>query len=502
MITTLEATTSALLQLTNGATIGLAPGTNQVVTALKGWHGSAGVRRNSTPRLWAHGSFTERGWKNERVISLSGHVSCGDRGEAAALVDKYAALFGDGLPGVFVVNDADQGERRAEVVLAGAIEVDWDGGLEVDFTVDMVAPDPRKYGPLSAAVTEPSAPGGGLQFNLFSASAYTITRTNLIPNPSFELTGVPKNGTMTPLWYTRSGTSWNETLLNGTHMLRLTASGIDELQYAYVFTGIPVTPGQYVNFAMAASAGFSGQVKASLFFVDSAGASLSTPRPDTNFTTMGQSVYAPELLTTGPQLVPATAATVKIPVYALTENGGNPLTAYVYLDSLIFITGPDAASVSDTSYFDGSTTPPAGYVNAWTGEVHASTSIQSRIDSGVDGVLDFSTGGTAGSVTVANNGTADVPVAFDVTGYAPGFTITEAATGRQLVYTADVIAGDTLTLDGADGSVTLNGTADRSAYLSRRDWTNIQPGSSATFLFESTGATGALMTVRAASAWW
>lgn len=289
MITTFEATTSALLQLTNGGTIGLAPGTNQVVTDIKGWHGSAGMRRNSTPRLWAHGNFMERGWKSSRVVTLSGHVSCSTRAEAAALCDTYAALFGDGTPGVFVVNDLDQGYRQAEVVLAGAIDVRWDGGLEVDFDVDMEAPDPRKYGQALSSMTGPSNPGGGLQFDLF------------------------------------------------------------------------------------------------------------------------------------------------------TTNG----------------------------------------------------------------VLDFSTGGDSGTVTIQNQGTADSPVAFDITGYAPGFTITEEATGRQLIYTATVMDGDVLTLDAADGSVTLNGTADRSSYLSRRDWTNLQPGASSTFLFESNGAdASAKMTVRAASAWW
>jgi hypothetical protein len=288
MITTFEATTSALLQLTNGITIGLAPGTNQVVTGIKGWHGSAGIRRNSTPRLWAHGNFTERGWKSARVVSLSGHVSCSSRAEAAALVDVYAAMLGDGLPGLLAVTDVDPGYRQAEVVLAGAVDVTWDGDREVDFVIDMEAPDPRKYGVTTSTQTPAADPGGGLQFDLF---------------------------------------------------------------------------------------------------------------------------------TTG-------------------------------------------------------------------------------------GVLDFSTGGTAGTVTVENTGTADVPVAFDVTGYAPGFIITEESTGRQLIYNTTVIAGDTLTLDAADGSVTLNGTADRSPYLARRDWTNIPPNASATYLFESTGNVGATMTVRAASAWW
>lgn len=161
MITTFLAQ-SAALTLTNGGTIGLAPGTNQVLTELKGWHGSAPVRRESTDRLWAHGSFSERGWKGERVITMSGHVTAETRTEAAGICDELAALFGDGELGRFTVNDVDQGTRYADVYLAGRIDVDWDSDREIDFTLDMVAPDPRKYGGLEEYVTGSAVPGGGL----------------------------------------------------------------------------------------------------------------------------------------------------------------------------------------------------------------------------------------------------------------------------------------------------------------------------------------------------
>jgi hypothetical protein len=154
--------TAATLLLRNGDTFGLQPGTNQVVTDIKGWHGSAGIRRKSTPKLWQHGIFPERGWKTERVISLQGHISTATRGEAADLCDSLAAILGDGTFGTFTVDDADQGLRTAEVQLDGPVEIGWDSGTEIDVTVDMVAPDPRKYGPLQSFTTGASMPGGGL----------------------------------------------------------------------------------------------------------------------------------------------------------------------------------------------------------------------------------------------------------------------------------------------------------------------------------------------------
>lgn len=154
--------TAAALVLDNGGTLGLAPGTNQTVTDIKGWHGSAGVRSNETPKLWQHGIFSERSYKTERVITLSGHIETQTRAEAAQLVDTLAAIMGDGELGTFTVNDVDQGTRWAPVKLAGAVEVNWDSGLEIDVTVDMTSPDPYKYGTAASYTTGKSDPGGGL----------------------------------------------------------------------------------------------------------------------------------------------------------------------------------------------------------------------------------------------------------------------------------------------------------------------------------------------------
>ena len=161
MITTFAHTAAALV-LNNGGTLGLAPGTNQVVTKIEGWHGSAGIRRNQTDKLWQHGQFSERGYKTARVITLGGHIETQTRAEAAQLVDTLAAIMGDGELGTFTVNDVDQGTRWAPVQLEGAVEIDWDSGLEIDVTVDMSSPDPWKYGLAASYTTPKAAPGGGL----------------------------------------------------------------------------------------------------------------------------------------------------------------------------------------------------------------------------------------------------------------------------------------------------------------------------------------------------
>lgn len=285
------ATTAASITLTTGQMLELQPGTNQVLTRLDGWFSPAGTRRNSTDRLWAHGTFSERGWRDQRIITVGGHIFTDTRAEAAALTDTLAAALADGTAGKFIVNDADLGYREATVYISGNPDVIWDGHLDISFMIDMVAPDPRKYG-LPVTVTTPAAaPGGGLVFDLFTGS------TN-------------------------------------------------------------------------------------------------------------------------------------------------------------------------------------------------------------SGVLDFGTAGTPGTATVENFGTADTSPIFTVTGYAPSFTITETLSGARLVYSDTLPAGQRLVINAADGSVLLDGYADRSAALSRREWTRIPGRTRNTCLFESPGNSGAQMTLEMRPAWW
>ncbi|MCZ9884637.1 phage distal tail protein [Arthrobacter sp. B2a2-09] len=284
------ATTAASLTLTTGEMLALQPGTNQVLTGLEGWHSAPGTRRNGTDRLWAHGSFSERGWREERLITVSGHIFSETRAEAAHMTDTLNAALADGTAGTFVVDDADLGRRTATVYLTGKPTVDWDGNVDIIFVVDMVAPDPRKYGVPAAASTLAAAPGGGLAFDLFAG---------------------------------------------------------------------------------------------------------------------------------------ATA-----------------------------------------------------------------------------GVLDFGEAGTPGTVTLENAGTADTAPLFKVSGYAPGFTITEPTSGARLVYSGTVAAGQTLVIDASDGSVLLDGYADRSAYLTRREWTCLPGRTRQTYLFESPGNANASLTLEMSPAWW
>jgi hypothetical protein len=121
----------------------------------------------------------------------------------------------------------------------------------------------------------------------------------------------------------------------------------------------------------------------------------------------------------------------------------------------------------------------------------------------LDDPLDYGAPGDPGTATLRNTGTADTAPAFTVTGDMPnGFSITHVQSGNQLVYSDAVIAGQTLRLDAADGSVWLEGNADRSAKLTVREWVRIPKKTTATWLFESAGSIGAQMIVEMRPAWW
>jgi hypothetical protein len=163
------ANTSASLTLTTGHRVALRGGTGRVLTELQGWYSPPAVRRTATARLGAHGTFTERGWRDERVITVSGHAYADTRAGAAALTDELAGILADGTDGEFAVDDVDVGYRRARVTLSGTPEVLWDGQYDVTFTIDLVAADPRKYGRPLQLSTLAAAPGGGLVTPLFTA---------------------------------------------------------------------------------------------------------------------------------------------------------------------------------------------------------------------------------------------------------------------------------------------------------------------------------------------
>lgn len=120
------------------------------------------------------------------------------------------------------------------------------------------------------------------------------------------------------------------------------------------------------------------------------------------------------------------------------------------------------------------------------------------------GFLEFGESSSTGRVTASNGGNADAMPQFTITGPVPAFQIVEVGSGRRLVFSRAVNAGDTLVIDSATGVVVLNGgDVDYSGYLTTAEWSAIPAGGSATFAFLPVSGTGTgSMAVTWRPAWW
>lgn len=479
-------TTAASITLTTGEMLELAPGTNQVLTRLEGWFAPAGTRRESTPRLWAHGTFSERGWRDQRIITVGGHIFTETRREAAEMTDTLSAALADGKEGIFSVNDADLGHREATVYIEGKPEVVWNGGLDIFFMIDMVAPDPRKYGDPATATTLAAAPGGGLITPLFSAGLGTLLRTNYARQPSVDYGSTQ---------WTTYGTSVTGAVMTnggkyGPNYYRMTYSAaVSGNRGRYHDEPVTVKAGETWTSSMWVRPSTTLTLHMRMEFRTNGAGTL------VGSTVIGSDVSCPanvwtRLSVTG--TAAGDAETIRVQNYAFSTTF--PAGATYDLDAEQIERG------TLTDYFDGDTVA-SDKAYSWTGSTGDSFS-EEYATVGSGGYLDFGENGTPGTVTLENVGTADTAPVFTISGYAPGFTITEVSSGARLVYSDTVAAGQTLVINAADGSVLLDGYADRSPYLTRREWTRVPGKTRQTYLFESTDNVGASLTLGVTPAWW
>lgn len=121
------------------------------------------------------------------------------------------------------------------------------------------------------------------------------------------------------------------------------------------------------------------------------------------------------------------------------------------------------------------------------------------------GFLSFGAPPASGVVTVQNPGTAAASPVFAVAGPTPvgGFAIVDLAAGKRISFLGSVPAGSTLTLDASDGSVLLDGVADRLGDAVVEAWPVVPARSTASFLFEPlASATAAELSVSVLATYW
>ena len=169
-------------------------------TDLKGWWGLPDLRGETDSIPGSHGRFPRvEHLRDSRAITLTGHILTKSGSSFMAARDRLeAALSASYGPMTVVTNTYGSWERMVEV---DTLDIDPDYGKEyTKFTVDMVALDPRRYGPtqMLGPVGLPVTEGGvrlpqRMPWNFGSVtpeSRLVITNTGSIPiNPLIRISG-------------------------------------------------------------------------------------------------------------------------------------------------------------------------------------------------------------------------------------------------------------------------------------------------------------------------
>lgn len=462
---------------------------------ISGWFGGGvGVRREEQKRLWTHGNFSLPGTRDGRVVSIKGVAWGATRRDASVLKDRLNALLADGNIGKLTIADPDEGTRWARCFLAGN-DVDWAHDDTLTFALDLVCPNPRRFGTALEYTTGISEPGGGLQFPLFSGGPWSVPRTNLATNPSVQGTSVNYGtaaGTGTaPLTRQGSGGLFGPQFMRQTWSVAGTGGGINYTQPLTNVTaaGVPMSVSWWVRSNVAKSLALRAAFRNSSGVEGTGLGSKTSP-----FVTLAAGVWT-EMKVEGLQSTQA-AADLLVTV-VVNPSTVNAVTDNIGVDGLMI----EAASSIRGPFFDGET-PNDTTIYEWTGTANASTSTAS-VSEGAQGVLDFGEPGRMGTITVNNYGTADTYPEFWIEGYTPAFTITELETGRRLEFVGVVPRFQTLYMNASNGAVYLDTPeANRLEGLGRDEWPVIPRESTRTYLFDSPEGPNAKLRLKAAPAWW
>ncbi|GAA5229272.1 hypothetical protein [Arthrobacter cryoconiti] len=133
-----------------------------------GWFGTPGVRADKTDRLWGHGSFTERGLRDSRLIIAEGNARFSSEQAAVDAYYRLTSMIADGTFAQMSVVDSLFGLQTADVRLANELSIEWLTSSIFKYQVQLFAADPRKYGQALTASTGVSIDGGGLDYPLYS----------------------------------------------------------------------------------------------------------------------------------------------------------------------------------------------------------------------------------------------------------------------------------------------------------------------------------------------
>jgi hypothetical protein len=125
-----------------------AHGVQWILVEEKGFWGTPGTNATTNPRLNEHGEVRSPGWKKARTITLTGRCYAEDFTTLRRAESKVNSLLSDPTEPGKLVCHSEFGPLACDVyldddIICTPLEVVSEPGIE--FSVQVIAPDPRKY---------------------------------------------------------------------------------------------------------------------------------------------------------------------------------------------------------------------------------------------------------------------------------------------------------------------------------------------------------------------
>lgn len=128
---------------------------------LDGWYGVPPVDARLMKRPNQPGAFAaDRTTPPEATISVEGQYFGSSEVDALKARERLLSIYSDGRPVIMRVDDALR--TTARTVLVAAVDIPWTFRNEFKWTIDMKAPDPRRYGAALLVSNTLALAGSGL----------------------------------------------------------------------------------------------------------------------------------------------------------------------------------------------------------------------------------------------------------------------------------------------------------------------------------------------------
>ncbi len=134
------------------------------VTKEDGWSGGPGVRLELSDRPQRDGSFDAPSFRSARVITLEGTAIAPDGSARERAKDRLAAVLADGSRLTPLVVAERTVRRTALVRLSSAIKIVDTTPVSFDWSLQVTAPDPLRYGDRRRLTCGLPRPGPGIVF--------------------------------------------------------------------------------------------------------------------------------------------------------------------------------------------------------------------------------------------------------------------------------------------------------------------------------------------------